>query len=1150
MTFVCAITTVAALAYGSGPHRVGDLYLPNQMTEETPVVLSIHGGGLSAMRRRDASGIAEFLALNGCAVYNIDYCQASRETPWPACGDDCRAAARFLLNAGLKKFGLVPKRIWTIGVSAGGHLSLWTGLGLPAEQVAGIVSISGIADLQPDLLANPDRYRALFGGHDPSQTELDSADVMHYVRKGGPRILLTHAREDALVPEASVRNFYMAYRQVGEISFSQYSCRDEPNTGGHCIWRTDASNPQRLIPRIENEILRFMGLPGVDVYDYAGDDFARMFATDGWQTAILTHGQNFGSLSFLERHRASDEMFVLLSGSATLYQGCESVSTPMEVGKVYNVRRNTWHGISVAPKGKVLVVENTGDVCTERRVQRLVEIPGFAKVRVMAEGASPMISVHMDKDGTMYADVEGSGVAQAICELVDFVPTAAYLGCGWYVAEPGDFSLAANGHENATRYAGFDLVGGRSVVVASSFVPLELYHRTAENTAGFLCAGPSRFAIFSGHDGVFNCALRSRQFFDSLGEVASPGVRSKAGKFCVDSWNGSFLEHADLIRRAASYGVTNDIFMLMHCWQRHGFDRHLPDVWPPNSMFGTADEAKETLSVAFNHGWQYGVHLNTIDVYSNSTWFAWDRVCYDAKGNPIRAWRNPYSHEQSFRLLHDFASKSAAYQTEQMGSDGFYPSTLFVDVSGGALQLLEPCRDRAGNPRTMGGNLSANGRMFDCLREWMFRTCGRMAFVSTESPCDGLVGHLDGGDCQWMNLCHANERVYSGPVVGGTGVITRIPWFSIVNHDRMVLHGAGYSARFENGRGELCHGVDSDDYISCEIMAGNSPMADCYNRDARDAEALIFRPMDIGRCLRQVIRKYWLLQPVARELSMARMTEARFADGNPMRVIVEWSTGMTVKVNRSEEDWIVDGCVLPQFGYRAWNPATGTESKVYRHSSGRVVEESSWHEGRRMVRYASARGISVPKFTPVEPVSEVSRIGASLQVKTRWRLWFGEDAPEGHWQVTYWLADPKFKESNPQSLMRKMKTVVVPLTVPTETSFDFPADIRERVSLLVSVAPVDADVDDPSMRLHMLGTAAFYRRFTQGVVEADGSCSGYACPDRTLWERLAPPKSPIDFGWVKTGDGVCVEFVSGRVFREIGLPLPESTIGQTRVMGK
>lgn len=367
MTILCTVTTLNAIAYGSDPSQVGDLYLPEKVTEATPVVLSIHGGGWSAMSRRDVRGIAEFLAENGCAVYNIDYRLATPATPWPACGDDCLAAAKFVLGGGLKDRGLAPKKIWTIGGSAGGHLSLWTGLNLPPEQVAGVISISGIADPAPDAAANPGRYRTLFGGRVPSAADLDSMSILRLVRKGGPRLLLTHAREDTVVPEESARNLYLAYRAVGDVSFSQYSAKDEPNTGGHCIWRKGVSNPRRLISRIENEIAHFMGFRGMDVYAYEGEAFARMFTGDGWQVAFLTYGPQFVRPTYIERHLATDEMFVLLQGEATLFVGEEMKQVRMESGKLYDIRRGTWHQIQVSRDAKVLVVENAGDGKTEIR---------------------------------------------------------------------------------------------------------------------------------------------------------------------------------------------------------------------------------------------------------------------------------------------------------------------------------------------------------------------------------------------------------------------------------------------------------------------------------------------------------------------------------------------------------------------------------------------------------------------------------------------------------------------------------------------------------------------------------------------------------------------------------------------------------------
>ena len=68
--------------YGTDPQQTGDLFLPAKVTSETPFVLNIHGGGWSAMSRKDAAGVSAFLVEMGCAVYSIDYRLASKENPW------------------------------------------------------------------------------------------------------------------------------------------------------------------------------------------------------------------------------------------------------------------------------------------------------------------------------------------------------------------------------------------------------------------------------------------------------------------------------------------------------------------------------------------------------------------------------------------------------------------------------------------------------------------------------------------------------------------------------------------------------------------------------------------------------------------------------------------------------------------------------------------------------------------------------------------------------------------------------------------------------------------------------------------------------------------------------------------------------------
>ncbi len=239
-----------------GFRGLGDLYLPDDVTPETKAVLTIHGGGWCSQEKSTFAGVALWLCQElKMAVYNINY-RLSSKVPWPACGDDCLEAGRFFLDARIPEFqGFARSRIFVMGGSAGGHLALMTGLRLPPERVAGIVSISGIADVEPDFAANPNRYETLFG-HVPSREELASIAPANFLTPSSPAILCTHDYRDNVVPIASAERFLEAVHGNGTAGESYYYEKDEHGFS-HRIWIPD-STPHRLYPDIEAHIADFL----------------------------------------------------------------------------------------------------------------------------------------------------------------------------------------------------------------------------------------------------------------------------------------------------------------------------------------------------------------------------------------------------------------------------------------------------------------------------------------------------------------------------------------------------------------------------------------------------------------------------------------------------------------------------------------------------------------------------------------------------------------------------------------------------------------------------------------------------------------------------------------------------------------------------
>lgn len=96
----------------------------------------------------------------------------------------------------------------------------------------------------------------------------------------------------------------------------------------------------------------------VEIYEYNGEGYDKTMNYGEWRVAFLNYAERFDieKMTKLERHTLTDEVFVLLFGEAQLV--LEQKLVPMEKGKIYNVPKNVWHGISVSKDAKVLIVEN------------------------------------------------------------------------------------------------------------------------------------------------------------------------------------------------------------------------------------------------------------------------------------------------------------------------------------------------------------------------------------------------------------------------------------------------------------------------------------------------------------------------------------------------------------------------------------------------------------------------------------------------------------------------------------------------------------------------------------------------------------------------------------------------------------------------
>ena len=94
------------------------------------------------------------------------------------------------------------------------------------------------------------------------------------------------------------------------------------------------------------------------------EGFEPIFHTPNFKCAFITLSPQyaFGKVKEMKRHNDSDEVFVLLSGSAVLLTreevSTEYTKTVLEYQTAYNVQQGTWHYLAVSEDALVFVAES------------------------------------------------------------------------------------------------------------------------------------------------------------------------------------------------------------------------------------------------------------------------------------------------------------------------------------------------------------------------------------------------------------------------------------------------------------------------------------------------------------------------------------------------------------------------------------------------------------------------------------------------------------------------------------------------------------------------------------------------------------------------------------------------------------------------
>ncbi len=197
--------------YGDLPKQVLDIYTPEGATDDTPVLVLIHGGGFSGGSKSQVREVGKSLAEAGSIVVTPKY---RLNVPFPTFVEDAAKVVVYVQD-NLRTADGEPRPLVVSGWSAGAYIGAMLAYdgryiaaeGGPPDAIAGFIGLAG--PYWGGLCAGA-RCPNTF----PSETEADWP-VADFVDPGDPPMLLVWGNRDNSVDRVNIDDLAAAGREAG-----------------------------------------------------------------------------------------------------------------------------------------------------------------------------------------------------------------------------------------------------------------------------------------------------------------------------------------------------------------------------------------------------------------------------------------------------------------------------------------------------------------------------------------------------------------------------------------------------------------------------------------------------------------------------------------------------------------------------------------------------------------------------------------------------------------------------------------------------------------------------------------------------------------------------------------------------------------------
>lgn len=484
---------------------------------------------------------------------------------------------------------------------------------------------------------------------------------------------------------------------------------------------------------------------------------------------------------------------------------------------------------------------------------------------------------------------------------------------------------------------------------------------------------------------IYTAAWHLAETLPNIANPPSPYLDEVGSSIVLDVWGGRYADIAAKLEILHGFGIRRCI-VLIHDWQRSGYDNALPMHIPAAADKGGDDGMKALVATARRLGYRIALHENYVDYYPNYDHYDERHIALDSAGVKVKAWYNPGTEIQSFAVQPNAILPLAESQSPEIHRR-FHTNSCYLDVHS-AVPPWFHVDFRAGE-----AGAGTFRRVFEAHRElWDFerRIHGGPVFGegNTHWYWSGL---LDGVEAQFGVGWPANMG-QSAPLM--------VDFNLLKVHPLQINHGQGYYERWWQDLpwGAVPPMALLDQYRLQEIVFGHAGFLGASTWDKVPYAWL----------------EHHLVVPVTSRhagvdvKSIEYLVNGKWLDTTAAAIAQDWrrprivyANGLTIIGNASSNTWRVRGEELPQHGWLAYGAGV-TASTALRDGS-----VSDYVETDRTV-FANARPArdwDISGLTNVRPkVVDFVQMGPrQFRVLYRWDV---TDQPRSDYQCFVHFSRP------------------------------------------------------------------------------------------------------------------------------------------------